>query len=479
MRNHQIDIILKYMRTSLYSLFFMLFCLGAYFLYLTTQSFNHLNANSAESSRIVANSVFENESENLGKVVYDYSFWNETAEALSGLSDSQFYEENLYGDYLLNTFSVDQVVVYRKDGTVDESINKGIREDSVKPVYTEQAFMSLFERAIKTNYTLPEPVITFINLSGQLHFVAASAIVANTETELLSLGQLYGVLVMTKPVDNHLLAKWEKQFHLHDLTIQPPNASINEEHISKLIRDINGNIIAQVAWKPDLPGKVYLGEIMPVTSLIIVFLAIISVVFCIHINKYIRYTLAAAKQLEKNRDELHQLAHYDSVTKLPNRILGMDRLEQALRASDRHNSYTALLFIDLDGFKNVNDTYGHDIGDELLFEVGSRLASCVRDGIDTVSRLGGDEFTVTITNIQNKEEVYQVAEDILELIQENMCIREFNIAISASIGVAVSKMNRLDAEQMIKQADMAMYKAKLAGKSQFIIADDESLSSAM
>lgn len=212
---------------------------------------------------------------------------------------------------------------------------------------------------------------------------------------------------------------------------------------------------------------------MPVTSLIIIFLAILSVMFCIHINRYIRYTLTAAKQLEKNRDELHQLAHYDSVTKLPNRLLGMDRLEQALRASSRYGSYTAVLFIDLDGFKTVNDTYGHAIGDTLLYEVGSRLYSCVRDGIDTVSRLGGDEFTVTIANIQSKEEIIKVVEDIFELIQEEIIIQEFHIQISASIGVAISEMKTIDAEQMVKQADIAMYRAKMGGKNQFAVFEED------
>lgn len=207
MSNQQIDSILKYMRTSLYSLFLMLFALGSYFLYLTTQSFNHLNANSIESSRIVANSVFENEANNLAKVVYDYSYWNEAAGTLAGVGDGEFYQDNLYGDYLFRTFNIEYVVVYQKDGTIDESINKGVRDEPVDDLFMKQPFISLFKQAVNSNYTLPEPVVSFADIGGKLHFVAASAIVATTETESLSVGQLYGVLLMTKPVDNPLLAK--------------------------------------------------------------------------------------------------------------------------------------------------------------------------------------------------------------------------------------------------------------------------------
>lgn len=467
MSNKQIDSILKYMRTSLYCLFFMLFCLGLYFLYLTTQSFNHLNANSIESSRIVSKSVFDNERENLGKVVYDYSFWNEAAEALSGNVDSPYFEENLDGDYLLDTFNINQVIVYNVDGEVIISYANGEENLIGIQLYTQPAIQALVEKATKVNYKSPTPVTSFINISGQLHFIAASAIVPNIESDTVSLGKLYGVLVMTRPVDDALLYKWESQFHLYSLSVHPKGLPLNDDFTAFKVMNPLSEHIADIVWKPDLPGKRYLGEIMPMTSLIIVFLAIVSVVFCLHFNRYIRLTLFAAKELENNRDELQKLAHYDTVTALPNRHLGMDRLEQAIKASSRYESMTAVLFIDLDGFKNVNDTYGHDIGDDLLLNVAQRLTSCVREGIDTVSRLGGDEFTIILANLQNKTDASSVAEKILQMLQEKISIRGSDIVISASIGISVSRMNSLTAEEMIKQADMAMYKAKLSGKNQY------------
>lgn len=473
MSNKQIDSILKYMRTSLYCLFFMLFCLGIYFLYLTTQSFNHLNANSTESSQIVSKSVLENERENLGKIVYDYSYWNEAVEALSGKADSTYFEQNLAGDYLSDTFNINQVIVYNANGKVIVSYANGDQNLTEIPLYTQPAFQTLVEKATKVDHKSPTPVSSFINISGQLHFVAASAIVPSLESDTVSLGKLYGVLVMARPINDRLLYRWESQFHLRSLSVQPIGRPLNEDFTALKVMNPLNEHIADIVWKPDLPGKRYLGDIMPITSLIIVFLAIVSVVFCLHFNRYIRLTLFAAKELENNRDELQKLAHYDTVTGLPNRLLGMDRLEQVIKASSRYQAMTAILFIDLDGFKNVNDSFGHDIGDDLLLNIAQLLTSCVREGVDTVSRLGGDEFTIILANLQNKTDAITVAEKILQLLQEKISIRGSDIMITASIGISVSRTNSITAEEMIKQADIAMYKAKLAGKNQYLFYDEQ------
>lgn len=475
MGNHQINTILRYMRASLYSLFILLFFLGSYFLYLMVQSFHHLNDNAISSSQTVSNSVFYNERESLGKVVYDYSFWNDAAEALSGVDDTSYYEDNFDSDYLFNTFNINQVIIYERDGNLKDSIVNGVREEVSNPVYTEPAFTRMFDQAIQTDYESPEPVTSYIAISDQFHVIAASVIVPDKQTDTLNKGELYGVLMMTRQLDKPLLTKWDKQFHLHDLTIQATNSPLKKNYIAKDITDIDGNVIGQATWKPHQPGKQYITEILPITGVIVLCVIIILIVFSTFMNKYIRHTMLAAQQLENNRDELRQLAHYDSVTNLPNRLLGMDRLEQAILASSRYGNYTALLFIDLDGFKEVNDTQGHDVGDQLLYEIGKRLLSCVREGIDTVSRLGGDEFLVTLTQLQSKADAINVAEDILALIQKELFIGDVTLTISASIGMVISQGNRLDAKQMIKTADIAMYKAKLAGKNQFVIADEKPL----
>ncbi len=130
------------------------------------------------------------------------------------------------------------------------------------------------------------------------------------------------------------------------------------------------------------------------------------------------------------------------------------------------NLLLGLLFIDLDGFKQVNDTLGHEIGDRLLVTVGQRLSNCLR-GSDTVSRLGGDEFTVILRAIPNVQVAAKVAEKILSTITEPIVLDGYTTKVSASIGISIYPVNSRDSENLIKQADSAMYRAKHLGKNRY------------
>lgn len=133
--------------------------------------------------------------------------------------------------------------------------------------------------------------------------------------------------------------------------------------------------------------------------------------------------------------ELYRSANYDKLTGLPNRSMFMDRLKQILKQSKRYERKFALMFIDLDGFKSVNDTLGHGTGDELLIEVGKRLIACVRDS-DTVARLGGDEFTVIFLKINALNDAKPGAEKIVKKLSEPFKIKGHDISIGASIGIS-------------------------------------------
>jgi diguanylate cyclase (GGDEF)-like protein/PAS domain S-box-containing protein len=169
----------------------------------------------------------------------------------------------------------------------------------------------------------------------------------------------------------------------------------------------------------------------------------------------------------RTQEEIRHLAYYDTLTYLPNRHLLLDRLNQALAQARRHRRSVAVMFLDLDYFKGVNDTLGHDAGDELLKVVAGRLENCVRDS-DTVARLGGDEFIVALAEISSREDAAAVAEKILELLNNPISIRERELRISTSIGIAVYSADHADdAAELIKKADIAMYQAKDAGRNSF------------
>jgi diguanylate cyclase (GGDEF)-like protein len=160
---------------------------------------------------------------------------------------------------------------------------------------------------------------------------------------------------------------------------------------------------------------------------------------------------------------LHQ-AFYDKLTGLPNRALLFDRLQHTFLEAVRHHQALSLLFVDLDGFKSVNDRFGHAMGDQLLVEVAKRMLSVVRDE-DTVARLGGDEFTVLIKNPPSMDDAISLANRILEKISEPYQIIDMSFEISASIGVSMRYPKGDKPEDLLREADDAMYQAKSSGKS--------------
>lgn len=171
---------------------------------------------------------------------------------------------------------------------------------------------------------------------------------------------------------------------------------------------------------------------------------------------------------------IRQLAYYDPLTGLPNRRLLGDRVMQALAQAQRFARRIALMFIDLDRFKQVNDTLGHKAGDELLKRVAERLSSCVREG-DTVARTGGDEFVVVLTEIARPDDAALVAGKILEAMQPVVWLDGHSFDVTASIGIAICPVDSgSDGAELLRQADIAMYEAKASGGNTYrVYADPE------
>jgi len=170
-------------------------------------------------------------------------------------------------------------------------------------------------------------------------------------------------------------------------------------------------------------------------------------------------TLAVVIERKQTEEKLQQLAHNDTLTGLPNRALFRDRLEQGLALAQRHQQELAVLFLDLDHFKEINDTLGHDMGDVLLMETANRLLACVRK-TDTVARIGGDEFTVLLTETKTSESPELVAKNILKALLEPFELNGTLRNVGCSIGIARYPEHGTDSETLLKNADAAMYHAK-------------------
>ncbi len=189
-------------------------------------------------------------------------------------------------------------------------------------------------------------------------------------------------------------------------------------------------------------------------------------------------TIQDITERKRTEEQIRHLAFYDSLTSLPNRMLFREQLNQALQSARREERYVAILFLDLDNFKRVNDTLGHTIGDLLLQDVGARLAQCIRaeDSLArspsaqpnlTVARLGGDEFTVLLGRIANTQDAAKVAQRILDSLSESTFVDGHELFVSASIGIAVYPFDGEETETLIKNADAAMYHAKSHGRSRY------------
>jgi diguanylate cyclase (GGDEF)-like protein len=174
-----------------------------------------------------------------------------------------------------------------------------------------------------------------------------------------------------------------------------------------------------------------------------------------------RLNLEITRRLTAEKRLLYVASH-DALTQLPNRALLDDRLSQALLSHQREQAHFALLFVDLDGFKQINDHYGHPIGDELLVRVAQLLGKAVR-GSDTVARFGGDEFVILLNRVQDLDAATQVADNILQSLSSPFTIEGVNVDIAVSIGVVIYPRDGDTAIGLLKKADQLMYQAKSAG----------------
>lgn len=175
-------------------------------------------------------------------------------------------------------------------------------------------------------------------------------------------------------------------------------------------------------------------------------------------------TLRDITQQREAERRLHHMAHHDSVTDLPNRVLAIDRLNQLLKASHRTGDQTAVLFLDLDHFKKVNDNFGHEAGDELLNEAGRRLLENVREQ-DTVARFGGDEFLILLGGLRNAVDVQRITENLLQIFWSPFYLRDRELMLTASIGIAIAPTDGDNAQDLIRNADIAMYESKTQGRN--------------
>jgi diguanylate cyclase (GGDEF)-like protein/PAS domain S-box-containing protein len=242
-----------------------------------------------------------------------------------------------------------------------------------------------------------------------------------------------------------------------------PNLLSSGHHDQAFYAEMWQSLEQKKAWRGEIWNQRKSGEI---------YAELLSIAtICSDDGKVQRYVgvFSDISYLKEHEAELSRVAHYDALTGIPNRVLLADRMKQAIAETARERSMVAVCYLDLDGFKSINDTLGHDAGDQVLVEVSRRIRQTIRAG-DTVARLGGDEFVVLL-ELEKGEECVATLERLLDVIAQPITVKDNPQMLSASIGVSIYPLDDEDSDTLLRHADQAMYVAKQSGKNRFYIYD--------
>jgi diguanylate cyclase (GGDEF)-like protein len=272
-------------------------------------------------------------------------------------------------------------------------------------------------------------------------------------------------LVLTyRFVENTLLDTVGERLQLENLRVIQGGATPASDHVFTLV-DGRGDAIASFAWTPKRPGARILQSVVP-------FIGIALAGFAVLAGLVLRYMRHTAATIAAGENRLRYLALHDPLCGLPNRIYFGERLEATIADVKPGGPTAAVFYIDLDHFKDVNDTLGHPIGDELIRSVTLRLSRTLR-GDDLVARLGGDEFAVITTASSDQSALQTIADRIIATLCAPYAVNGHTIVIGASIGIAVIDHRTKDAADIMRYADMALYRAKNEGRNRACIYDAE------
>jgi diguanylate cyclase (GGDEF)-like protein/PAS domain S-box-containing protein len=249
-----------------------------------------------------------------------------------------------------------------------------------------------------------------------------------------------------------------------DVIGKSPSLLKSGRHSPAFYMEMWDKLLVEGYWHGEIWNRRKNGEIYPATLIISVVKNTAGLV-----EHYVSLSTDISS-MKAYQGQLERIAHYDVLTNLPNRVLLADRLGQAMVQCKRNNRSLAVAFMDLDGFKEINDIHGHNVGDELLVSVSQRMKAALREG-DTLARIGGDEFIAIMVNLAKTEDSTPLLDRLLEAAAAPVTINNYVMQVSASIGVTLYPQDGADADQLMRHADQAMYVAKQAGKNRYRLFD--------
>ncbi|WJI80730.1 MULTISPECIES: EAL domain-containing protein [unclassified Mesorhizobium] len=294
-----------------------------------------------------------------------------------------------------------------------------------------------------------------VSLGGQPAILSVMPLVPSSDRVTQASGSEY-LHVSIVFINDAVIGKIAQKYLLAGAHLLPMAQPLGSAAIPLI--DKQGVILGYIAWDQERPGLTLVGKASPA-------LALAALVAASVLAFLLRRLRRASSALQTSQAQAQYLAFHDTLTGLPNRALFEDRLRRALLTSG-NESKVALLYLDLDRFKHVNDTLGHPAGDELVRQTAARLQHTVRD-VDTVARLGGDEFAVILIDVRDVRNAEDISERVLQKLQEPFKLMDDQVFISASIGIALSTGPDADADDLLRKADIALYEAKKNGRGRY------------
>ena len=387
-------------------------------------------------------------------VVWDDSVINAKA------GNQAWMSENL-GEWMYAYYGHDRVYVLDDAGRPVHAMRDGktvapsvYGEDRTAIEPSVERLRTLIGEAAKSEEPPPLIVSDLVSFGGRPAILAIQPLVPSSDRVTQAPGREY-LHVSVELIDQQVIDRIARQYLLSGAHLLPQLTSRVTSASIPLIAS-NGLILGYVAWDQDRPGLTLIRKASP--ALIAGALLAAGVLYFL-----LRRLRRATGELQKSQDEAQYLAFHDTLTGLPNRALFEDRLKRALLAVARSNRRIALLYIDIDRFKTINDTFGHPAGDELVRQTASRLEASVRQ-VDTVARLGGDEFAIIVFDIKDLGTAEELCERLLGEINMPYSLMGNQVFVGASIGVAISSDAGTDPADLLRKADIALYEAKKNGR---------------
>jgi diguanylate cyclase len=378
------------------------------------------------------------------------------------------------GQWLQNFYSNDAVVVFGADDQVEYVRSQIATELASVDLRGElAAIVGLLRGRLSGLPANTVPVVVPADLSKPgrsaaviARFLDKPAVIAAVAVGVaadFANGNAHAPFVLSvKYINSRFLERAGHQLQIDDFHMIEGLTSASDERVIEL-SDTYGNPVVRLAWKPARPGGAVVANVLPFIALAIVAFALLIII----VMRYMQRTTTAISTGER---QLRHLAMHDPVCGLPNRIYFAERLERAIAEVRDGGPTAAVFYIDLDHFKDINDTLGHHIGDELILNVTQRLSEIMRDD-DLVARLGGDEFAIIMICASDSYSLQAIAERILSAVCAPFIVSGHGINIGASIGIAVIDNCVQDAGDILRYADMALYRAKNEGRNRACIYD--------